>query len=108
MKKIVILTVILTSIQVNYFAQDCYGTSMISLSDCLLSHEIDHQFIDGPNNTMYLYAKTNANPGLIQSCISQYNADASNCPSAPQIVMSTTKPNTQLGHGSSANWAVGG
>lgn len=108
MKKILLLTILITSSQVNYFAQDCVDTNVMSLSDCLLNQNITNfQLVNGANNTLFLYAKANANPGLIQSCIAQYNADSNTCPDAPRVVYSL-KPDVQMGQGSSANWAVGG
>jgi hypothetical protein len=93
MKKVALLTGLLTVMQVNYFAQEevkCAPQTLASLSDCLMGHGIASSLIyssDGSSASLFFEGTPNA--GNVNACLVQYNVDRSSCPDAPLILQET-------------------
>lgn len=94
MKKIaLLLTVVLTSMQVNYYAQEetkCAPTLLMNLNDCFVSSNLYASLVyssDGYSASVFF--EGNPNVGLVTACMTQYDHDRISCPDAPLLVTDT-------------------
>lgn len=93
MKKIaLLLTGFLTAMQVNYYAQEtkCAPTLLMDLNSCFASNNLSASIVyssDGYSGSVFF--EGNPPPGLIQSCLVQYDHDRESCPDAPVLISDT-------------------
>ena len=96
MKKCLLLIALFLGLQSN-FAQEsmtfCAYEVVDELNNCLMGNGVQFTIVYSGNNNIYIVGKGNQPPGKIQSCIAQYNHDATDCADAPVII---DNPNVKL------------